>query len=178
MLKGVPMIQHVEYDIDDIEEFLEIHTHSSEQEYSRTLQKLLNVQDKISIIAGIDPQDLQVIIDKLEFIKYAFKDIIIKEKDLSQEIFFILSGECHVFKENKKIGVIKAGKTFGEAAAIFNTKRNASVVCASKEATLLSFRIEHENMDFCAPALAKLYKNLALQINTKLESMNTQATKK
>ncbi|MDB2562021.1 cyclic nucleotide-binding domain-containing protein [Sulfurimonas sp.] len=172
------MIQQVEYDIDDVEEFLEVTKLSQQDENSQTLQKLLNVQSKISIIANIDPEELKVIIDKLTFVKYNFKDFIIAEGDISQEIFFILSGECQVFHNNKKIGEIKAGSTFGESAAIFNTKRNASVVCSSKEVTVLSFCIDHDNMDFCAPALAKLYKNLALQINTKLEETNNKLIKK
>ena len=172
------MIQQVTYDIDDIQKFLELNELSKLEECEQTLQKLLSVQKKISIIANIDPEQLKVIVDKLQFIKYNFKDIIIKEGDISQEIFFILSGECHAFHNNKKIGGIKAGSTFGEAAAIFNTKRNASVLCSSKEVTVLSFCINHDNMDFCAPALAKLYKNLARQINTKIEEMNDNLVKK
>ena len=58
------------------------------------------------------------------------------------------------------------------------TKRNASVLCLSKEATLISFSIDHDNMEFCAPALAQLYKNLAFEINAKLEDLNEEYTKK
>lgn len=172
------MIQQVEYDIEDTAKFLELNKLAQNNEYSQTLKKLFSVQSKISIIANIDQAELKVIIDQLKFVKYNFKDFIIKEGDISQEIFFVLSGECHVFAQNKKVAEIQAGKTFGESAAIFNTKRNASVVCASKEVTLLSFCINHDNMDFCAPALATLYKNLASQINTKLESMNQTISKK
>lgn len=178
MLKGLQMIQQVQYDIDDIEKFLEINELAKRDKGSQTLQKLLHVQSKISIIADINPEELKVILKKLRFIKYNFKDFIIKEGEISEEIFFILSGECHVFAENKKVGVIPAGNTFGESAAIFHTKRNASVVCSSQETTVLSFSVNHDNIDFCAPALAKLYKNLARQINTKLEQMNSNLVKK
>ncbi|MDF1875349.1 cyclic nucleotide-binding domain-containing protein [Sulfurimonas sp. SAG-AH-194-I05] len=171
------MIQHVIYDMDDIDRFLEVHETNSDA-YSQTLQKLFNVQNKIPIIANIEQKDLEVILENLKFSRYNFKDFIIKEGDLSTEIFFILSGECHVFHNNSKIGILKAGTSFGEAAAIFNKKRNASVVCASDASTLLSFSINHDNMDFCAPSLAQIYKNLASQINTKLEVMNDNLTKK
>lgn len=172
------MIQQVVYDIDDIEKFIELNKTSKAEEYSQTLQKLLNAQNKISIIANIEPSELKVIIDDLKFVKYNFKDFIIKEGDVSKEIFFILSGECHVFHQNKKIGEIPMGKSFGESAAIFSTKRNASVVCSSKEVTVLSFSINHDNMDFCSSALATLYKNLALQINNKLEEINSKLVQK
>ena len=172
------MIQQIEYDSNDVEEFLKIHSSSLENKDSTTLQRLLSVQKKISIIANIDPIDLRTIINDLKFIKYAYKDYIITEDEISENIFFILSGECHIFSHNKKVGVLKAGATFGETAAIFNTKRNASVICASKEMTVLSFAIKHDAIEFCAHSMALLYKNLAAQINTKLELMNEKSTKK
>ena len=172
------MIQQVVYNSEDIAKFLEVHENTPEYEYSQTLQKLLSVQDRISIIADIEQTELKIIIDKLKFVKHNFKDYVIKEGEVSKEIFFTLSGEFHVFSENKKIGVIPSGHSFGETAAIFNTKRNASVVCASKEATLLSFCINTDAIEFCPTGLATLYKNLALQINAKLERMNMDLIKK
>ena len=166
------------YDEEDIEAFLEINRLSNLDEDSQTLKKLLSVQDKISIIANIDPVDLKVITYDLKFIKYNYKDIVIQEGDVSGEIFFIISGECQVFHKNKQVGIIPAGSTFGEAAAIFDKKRNATVACSSQGATILSFAIDNDNMEFCAEALATLYKNLALQINTKLEGMNDALLKK
>lgn len=172
------MIQQIKYDIEDVEAFLEVYENSQLHKDSKILEKLLSVQNKISFIANINEDELKAIIHHLQFLKYNFKDYIIREGDLSQEIFFILSGECHVFVGDKKVGVLKSGTTFGEGAAIFNTKRNASVVCASKEATVLSFSINHENTEFCSSAMATLYKNLALQINAKLERMNIDLIKK
>jgi CRP-like cAMP-binding protein len=174
------MLEQVIYDEDEIEEFLKLHEQMElEDEESLTFKKLMGVQDKISIISNIDVSDLRVIITDLKFIKAKYKDMIIQEGDISEEIFFILSGECQVFVKNKKVGILQAGKTFGETAAIFHKKRNASVVCASENAMLLSFSIDHNNMEFCAPALATIYKNLASQINAKLEEMNSSvATKK
>jgi len=166
-------MQSVVYDEDDVERFLDVQDMIDETSDRIILDKLLHVQNKISIIANIESDDLRAIVYDLKFINYKYRDFIIKEGDVSQEIFFILSGECQAFVKKKKVGVLQKGKAFGESAAIFNTKRNASVVCSSKEgATLLSFSIDHENMDFCAEALAKIYKNLAYQINVKLESMN------
>ena len=170
------MIHHTVYDEDEIADFLEINRLMDNTE-SQTMKKLLSVQNKISVLANIDPNELKAIIYDLKFVKYAKKDAVIEQNDISKEIFFILSGECHVFVKKQKVGLLKMGETFGENAAIFNTKRNATVICASESATLLSFCIDHENMEFCAPALAMMYKNLAHQINSKLEGMNTTLLK-
>lgn len=167
------------YTVEDIENFLEINRSAEDESGSKSLQKLLAVQDKISIFKNIDPVELKAIVSNLKFVKFKQKDYIVKENDESREIFFIIDGECQVFSNNNKIGTLKPGIVFGETGAIFKTKRNASVVCASENATLLSFCIDEDNMEFCAPALATLYRNLAFQINYKLEKLNdTVATKK
>jgi CRP-like cAMP-binding protein len=179
MLKGLQMSYSRNYTVQDIENFLEIDRLARNETGSKSLQKLLSVQDKISIFKNIDPLELRAIVSDVKFVKFKHKDYVVKENDESKEIFFIINGECQVFHNNNKIGTLKPGIVFGETGAIFKTKRNASVVCASEDATLLSFCIDEENMEFCAPALATLYKNLAFQINYKLENLNQAvATKK
>ena len=160
------------YNASDIEKFLQINRASSQYAEKKIMQNLLEVQDKISIFKGIDPLELKAIVYGLKFIKFKYKDYIVKQDDVSSEIFYIISGECQVFHNNKKVGHLGHGEVFGESGAIFKTKRNASVVCTSKEATMLSFKIDEDNMDFCASALATLYKNLASEINSKLQEIN------
>lgn len=166
------------YIIEDVEKFLRINRDAENEEQSRSLRKLLSVQNKISIFRGIEPDELKAIVYNLKFVKFKFKDYIVEQNDVSEEIFFIIDGECQVFHNKKKVGNLRAGEIFGEAGAIFKSNRNASVVCASKEATLLSFCIDDNNMEFCAPALAVLYKNLASEINAKLQEINYEFIKK
>ena len=176
MLKGIPMKQQVVYDKNDIENFLNLTKDEEKNDRrSKNFKKLLGVQKKISILSNINKIDLQQIVYNIQFLTYDFKDVIIDEDTKAREMYYILSGECQVFVKNKKVGKLKAGETFGESAAIFNTKRNARVVCSKNSTVLLSFCIDHDNMDFCAPALATMYKNLAYQINTKLEDMNVNS---
>ena len=166
------------YIVEDIEKFLQINREAQEDTQSRSLKKLLSVQNKISIFKDIDPDELKAIVYNLKFVKYKFKDYVVEQNDISDEIFFIIDGECQVFHNKKKVGKLRAGEIFGEAGAIFKSKRNACVVCASEEATLLSFCIDANNMEFCAPALATLYKNLASEINAKLEDINNAFIKR
>ena len=166
------------YIVEDVEKFLQINRDADNDEQSRSLKKLLSVQDKISIFKGINPDELKAIVYNLKFVKFKFKDYVVEQNDSNEEIFFIIDGECQVFHNKKKVGKLRAGEIFGEAGAIFKSHRNASVVCASEEATLLSFCIDENNMEFCAPALAVLYKNLASEINAKLEEINFEFIKK
>ena len=166
------------YSSKDIEQFIEIYEEeSSQDEQSHSLKKLLSVQNKISIFRDIDPQELKAIVYDLKFIKFKFKDYVIDEGDQSDQIFFIIDGECQVFHNRKKIGKLQPGEIFGEVAAIFGSPRGATVVCSTKNATILSFCVDQENMEFCAPALAVLYRNLAYEINAKLLSLNEEVAK-
>lgn len=172
------MSDTLEYDVTDIERFLAINKELNSDEHSASLRKLLSVQDKIPIFRGIEQNELKAIVYDVSFVRVSFKDYIIQEGDESSSIFFIIDGECQVFHKSKKVGSLHPGEVFGESGVIFKTKRNASVVCASKSATLLSFKVDENNLDFCAPALAQLYLNLAKQINTKLEDINYEFIKK
>jgi len=168
----------IEYTVEDIEEFLKINDEESNND-SETMHKLLSVQDKIKIFKDIEPNELKSIVYDLQFMRYNFKDHIVDQDSQSEIIYFLIDGECQVFHNKFKIGELHPGSSFGESGAIFGYKRNATVLCASKTATLLAFKIDQENLDFSAKALAILYKNLAAEINKKLDDLNKQvATKK
>ncbi len=161
------------YSVEEIERFLDITRLENEKPESASVKRLLSVKDKISIFKNIDPLEMQAIIYDVKFVKYKFKDYIIKQGDISENIYFIIQGNCAVFIDNKKVATLVPGVIFGESAAIFKTKRNASIVCSSENAVLISFCIDDTNMEFSAQALITLYKNLAFEINTKLEHTNS-----
>lgn len=169
------MSQTATYTAEEVEKFLELYEEVEEE--SKSLKKLLAVQDKISIFKNIDQFELKAIVYDLKFVKFHFKDYVVEEGDESKEVFFIIDGKCQVFHNKKKVGDLRAGEVFGESGVIFKTKRNATVICSSETTTMLSFKIDEENMEFCAPALATLYKNLALEINAKLQEVNSTLTK-
>lgn len=172
------MSDNIEYLVEDIEKFLQINEEETEEE-SLSLKKLLSVADRIKIFKNIDSFDLRAIVYDVKFERYKLRDYVVEQGQLKKEIYYIIDGQCQVFFNTTRIGILRPGEVFGEAGAIFGTKRGATVICATESATLLSFKIDEENIDFCAPALATLYKNLAYEINTKLDGVNTKtATKK
>jgi len=160
------------YTMQEIEAFVDAYQQDQENNQSKSLKKLLSVHDKIHIFKNIKPIYLKALVYDLHFVKAKFKDFIVKENDESDFIYFLIDGECQVFINNKKVGALLAGMVFGESGVIFESKRNASVICASEHATFLAFRIDQENNEFNSFALATLYKNLASQINDKLEASN------
>jgi CRP-like cAMP-binding protein len=156
----------------DIQKIIELTQEFEEGEEEKSLKKLLNVKHKIKIFKNIDTFEIKALVYSLKFVRYEKKEFIINDKEESSYIYFILEGECQVLKQNKKIGTLHAGDTFGEIGVIFREKRSADVICSSDEAIMLKFKLDQENLDFNAQALAKMYKNLANQIKIKLEELN------
>jgi CRP-like cAMP-binding protein len=171
------MNPNIVYTVEDIEEFLKINEELENSEEDQTLKKLLSVQNKISIFRNIDPQDLKAIVYNLSFKKFKFKEFILKQNEISDEVYFIIEGRCQVFYNQQKVGELGPGEVVGESGAIFKTTRSASVVCSSEHTTLLSFSIDENSMEFCAPALTTLYKNLASQMDAKLRDINCAYSK-
>lgn len=178
MFKGLQMIPTAEYLVEDVEKFIKINKINDSKVETKIMQNLLDVQDKISIFKGIEPEELKAILYNLKFVTYRFKDYVVEQGEVSREIFYIISGKCHVFHGDHTIAHLGHGEVFGESGAIFKTKRNASVVCSTEKMTLLSFNIDDNNMEFCGPALATLYKNLASEINAKLQEINVAFTRR
>ncbi len=61
-------------------------------------------------------------------------DIIVKEGDARQNIYYVKSGKLNVFVrkdgQNAKVGEVIAGELVGEMAFIQNKKRSATVIAA------------------------------------------------
>lgn len=165
------MIHSQKYLLEEIEEFLQINKKLEQEPENESLTKLLSVKDKISIFKGIEAYDLKAIVYDVKFVRFKKNDFVIKQNETREEIYYIISGECSVYSDKKKVAKLSSGEVFGESGAIFKTPRSASVLCSTDEAILLSFCID-DNLEFCASAVAKLYKNLAFEINHKLEHLN------
>ena len=166
------------YELEDINKFKQINKNAEQEEYSNNLRKLISVKDKISLFNGIDTQDLKAIIYNLEFKKAKRNEYIIHAGKEHDEIYFIIDGECKIVRDNISLAILKPGEIFGESGAIFNTKKMTSVVSSSENTTLLSFCIDENNLEFCSTALAILYKNLARDINDKLNEIDSAYIKK
>jgi len=171
-------MKHTEYTLDDLNKFIELTQAIEQKPDSKSLRKLLSVRDKISIFKNIDPLHLKALVYDVKFVTYSHKDYVVKQGEDSKEVFFIIDGECQVFYDKNYLSSLHAGEVFGESGVLFHKKRNASVVCASQKATLLLFCIDDEASPFTAQSLVKLYRNLAFQINDKLEELNRAFAKR
>ena len=104
------------------------------------LARLLQAQ----VFHRIPPANIQTIFMKLEARAYKAGDFVIKQGDEGEHFFIIREGVCDVIRKTRKnpegvrLARLSVGDNFGEEALISGGKRNASVVMASKQGTLMS----------------------------------------
>lgn len=162
-------------EIEDIEYFIETAKRYEQSPQQKNLKKLLSVKEKIEIFQGIDSAEIKALVYNVEFRRYQEGSTIYAQGEKANYIYYLLQGEVDGFLDKRYIGTIEAGETFGELAVITQQDRSMAMVAHSKEVLVLRFRIDQDNLEFNARAIAVFYKNLARSFSRKLEGINIAA---
>ncbi len=138
------------------------------EQYSTNENKLIEIKNKIEIFKTLTDAELLDIICDIEFVRYKKDNVIIRKNEISDDIFFILSGECAIDLDTTTF-ILEAGSVVGEIAPMFDLPRRQTVLTHSDNVALLKFKIDKENIRKNCPAFAKLFYELSKQLNEKLE---------
>jgi len=131
--------------------------------------KLIEISSKIPIFKDIPKTILIKILKDIKIIKYQTGEIIIKEGDEDETMYYILLGSVKVVKQNKLLTILQNGTLIGEMATLLKEKRTASIISATNNTTLISFKIDfnlfHTDLGYY---FAIIYKNLSIELAKKL----------
>lgn len=92
---------------------------------------------------SLEANDLQIVINAMEEVKFSKGDYVIKQGDDGDVLYFVFSGtlDCHKVFPNKTepthLLTYNPGMSFGELALLYNTPRAASIV-ANEDSVLYS----------------------------------------
>ena len=141
--------------------------------------KLIEISSKIPIFKDIPKTILIRILKDIKIIKYQTGEIIIKEGDEDETMYYILLGSVKVIKQNKLLTILQNSTLIGEMATLLKEKRTASIISyATNNTTLISFKIDfnlfHTDLGYY---FAIIYKNLSIELAKKLLKQNKQLTK-
>lgn len=96
-----------------------------------------NLVAKVPIFAHLDKGSISEIARLLFIKRFSRNEVIIKEGDDAEGMYFILDGEVEVVRKSDNFRItLKAGDFFGEIALIKDVKRTASVI-SKKRAEML-----------------------------------------
>ena len=131
--------------------------------------KLIEISSKIPIFKDIPKTILIKILKDIKIIKYQTGEIIIKEGDEDETMYYILLGSVKVVKQNKLLTILQNSTLIGEMATLLKEKRTASIISATNNTTLISFKIDfnlfHTDLGYY---FAIIYKNLSIELAKKL----------
>lgn len=139
--------------------------------YEQTFNRLIGVKNKINIFKGMLDGDIRMVVKDVKFMKFNPHEIIITEGEVSEDIYFILSGTCRVTANHKGVGAINEHQVFGEFSAITREQRIATVKTNSV-VTALSFKLATELFDDIPESFSVLYKNIIDELIIKINLSN------
>lgn len=114
---------------------------SRKKQLSAHSTKMAGKREKIELFSEMSRDEFIAVIDKIKPVNFPADEVIVREGDLGDSIYCIVSGEVNVFKKNEFgedlfINRLKEGDFFGEFGFFSNSTRFASVV-ASIDTTIL-----------------------------------------
>jgi signal-transduction protein with cAMP-binding, CBS, and nucleotidyltransferase domain len=135
------------------------------------LEQLLASKEKFHIFNGMNDADITAIVVKVEFNTFAKGEIVIKEGDKSEMVYFILSGTCNVVASRSVVGTLESHALFGEISGLEQSPRQATVR-ATSDVVALAFLINYKNFERAIVPFAYFYKNLTKNLIGKLTRLN------
>jgi len=90
----------------------------------------------IPLFSDLSENEFKRVLAKAQAKKFSAEEVIVKEGERGNSIYFITSGEAKVFKRSKEdkqimVDILKEGNFFGEFGYFGDSKRHASVVASS-----------------------------------------------
>ena len=106
-------------------------------EYLKDNKEIIQKLRKIPTLDFFEDKDLEGLLKSSKAIKYESGELIIREGQYDNWIYFILSGKIGIQKEGETIGVLKRqGDIFGEMGIIDGSPRSATIVAIEETACL------------------------------------------
>lgn len=129
-----------------------------------------------SLCQGLDAEEVDFLQSFLSRKTFEPGEIICKEGELAEQMFFIELGQVSVWvkidqNRKRRLNVIKPGTSFGEAS-LFNTKRRIADIIADKQSTVSWFEPNtlYENSSQISLSIQKkIFYNLSTQTFDKLQ---------
>ncbi|MEA3290666.1 MAG: cyclic nucleotide-binding domain-containing protein [Campylobacterota bacterium] len=137
------------------------------------LKKLISNKQHISFLKDIEDKYIEYLVTNVEFKKYDIHNLIIKEGDVDERIYFLFSGECRVSVGTNNVGKIGEKQIFGEFAALDKSPRSATIR-ANKTSVVMSFDIDYSLFDRIPCVFSYLYRNITNELINKIKLSNNK----
>jgi CRP-like cAMP-binding protein len=139
--------------------------------YSPAMLKLIESRKYFHIFKSLSEKDIKQVISEVDFKKFKKGEIVLKQGQVSDEIYYIVQGDCNVVVDRKVVGKLGSNQVFGEIAAIAKQARTATVRSIT-DTTAISFRINFDDVENVPYPFAILFRNFTFELIKKLDNAN------
>ncbi|CAF3571636.1 unnamed protein product [Rotaria socialis] len=108
----------------------------------RKRQMYENFLRGLDILQSLNDYERSKIADALIPIDYYQNDVIIKQGDEGDHMFFIEDGQCDIYRNEKFYKRLNEGQYFGELALLNHEPRSATVIAASFKVRVASLEVQ------------------------------------
>lgn len=146
-----------------------------------TRTRTLKLMKSLAFFRFFSNEELELLIDHQDIIRYRANETIIQEGAEEQSFFIILKGRVGINKKmhpsplSRHLSELETGQCFGEMAVITGRPRSATVV-ALEETYVFRADPEMLNASIDDPVLlrieSKIYKSLACALADKIDAYN------
>lgn len=78
-------------------------------------------------LKNIDSSQVRELVESMYLLEVGMGEYVVREGEAGAHLYVAADGEFEVIKEGKVLGVMGAGKAFGELAILYNCTRTASI---------------------------------------------------
>ncbi|MGD9388212.1 MAG: serine/threonine-protein kinase [Gammaproteobacteria bacterium] len=99
----------------------------------RSTRNLVDERDRVAILRGLrffhdfSHTEIRELIKAAEWREYGPRQDIIRQGDMDDRFYVIVSGEVFVEVDGKRVGRLEAGDCFGESSVVPNARRQATI---------------------------------------------------
>jgi len=138
------------------------------------LSKIIQFKQNISIFKNMSDEEIAFVVRDVEFLEYSPGEIIIQQGDTDSRIFLLLSGECRVLVNNRKVSIINNRQTFGEFSPITKQKRSATII-ANSATKVIAFDLALNQVEQKMKGFSSLYTNIINELFKKIDMANKRS---
>ena len=135
------------------------------------IKNFLALKSRMHIFQNMNDADILSITKHIRLVKFKPGEIITAEGALEYDIYYVLKGRYNIVANRKIVGEFGPGNIIGEIASLLKKKRTASTR-AIEEVNAFTFQVNYDKELKAPISFCKFYKNIALDIISKLEIAN------
>ena len=108
----------------------------------RKRQMYENFLRELEILQSLTDYERSNVADALIPVEFNEKDVVIRQGDDGDRMFFIEDGQCDIYMNDKFHKRINKGEYFGELALLNHEPRSATIIAATPKVRLASLEVE------------------------------------